>query len=140
MMTSRDIIQRQIISFAVVGTAATLTDFIIYWFLHQHLAYSVAKSCSFVASSIFVYLCNKFFTFRQKNHAYQEILRFILLYGFTLLINVGSNSYVLYLARTFFDSIWQEHTKLIVLLAFLIATGISTIINFLGQKLWVFKQ
>ena len=44
----------------------------------------------------------------------------------TLTINIFTNSFILNITD-------------LVLLSFVIATGVSTILNFIGQKWWVFK-
>ena len=56
-----------------------------------------------------------------------EIVKYCILYACSALINAGTN----HLALKVFG---------IKLLAFLIATGVSTVINFLGQKFFVFRK
>ena len=83
------------------------------------------------------YLLNKFFTFKQPVHSTAELIRFFSLYGTTLVANVFVN----YLALTLLPDFVGDFLSwsYIVILAFVMATGVSTILNFTGQKLWVFK-
>ncbi len=57
---------------------------------------------------------------------FKEILRFMVLYSATLGANVASNKYMLSMTGLIF-------------FAFLFATGVSTVLNFTGQKFWVFR-
>jgi len=127
----------QLISFIIIGLTATLFDFIIYEFLSTILPYTISKIISFIMGSILTYLLNKFFTFKQPVHSTAELIRFFSLYGTTLVANVFVN----YLALTLLPDFVGDFLSwsYIVILAFVMATGVSTILNFTGQKLWVFK-
>lgn len=129
-------LSRELSCFIVAGILATLTDFIIYWFLHFILFYSVAKTISFCIGSIVAFLLNKFFTFKKHERSTQEIIRFALLYFGTMIANVCTNDISLTVLKSIFSYLPQGS---IIILSFLAATGVSTILNFLGQKFWVFK-
>ena len=121
-------IKKQMLRFLVAGFSAVGTDLTIYYLLLNFFAHSLSKAISFLSGTIVAYLINKFWTFEQKNHSWSEIVRFTMLYCTTLFANVGVNKVVLILLpnKTFF--------------AFLCATGTSTILNFIGQKWWVFRE
>jgi len=124
-------LKKEIKRFLVAGCTAVGTDFAVYYLLLNFLTYSPAKTISFLSGSFVAYLINKFWTFEQHKKSYSEIGKFCILYTSTLIINVFSNKLVLDLGKNF------EYKTI---LAFLIATGISTILNFIGQKWWVFKN
>lgn len=120
-------ISTQLARFLVVGISAVATDFLCYFTLLTFLSHAPAKSISFVAGTVIAYFLNKYWTFAQKTYSHAELGRFIILYTSTLAANVAVNTLSL--------TIIPELT----LLAFLAATGTSTILNFIGQKWWVFK-
>ncbi|WP_418513906.1 GtrA family protein [Corallibacter sp.] len=119
-------LKKELIRFIIAGVCAVATDLIVYYILLTFLTHNISKGISFIAGTIVAYIINKFWTFEKKEKSYSEMMRFALLYGFSLSINILTNKLVL------------DFTS-IVLIAFLIATGASTIVNFFGQKLWVFK-
>jgi len=114
--------------FIVAGAAAVVTDVSVYYALLTVLSHSPAKALSFVVGTVVSYLMNKFWTFRRGGKSYTEMGRFAALYGATLGANVGMNK----LTLTLFPSK--------VFFAFLVATGTSATLNFIGQKWWVFKH
>lgn len=119
-------IKKEFFRFFVAGVSAVATDLISYYILLNFLNHNLSKGISFLLGTIVAYIINKFWTFEKKEKSYSEMLRFVILYGTTLSLNVLTNKWVL------------EYSNIIIL-AFLVATGVSTILNFLGQKFWVFK-
>ena len=100
--------------------------FLTNYILLNFLSYDVSKAISFLFGAIVAFIMNKYWTFENYEKSYKEVLQFGVLYGISLTANVVANKLVL------------EYTSLI-LLAFLVATGISMTLNFLGQKFFVFK-
>ena len=90
---------------------------------------ALAKICSFILGSIVAYVLNKNFTFQAKDQPWTTILPFVALYSSTLIANAAVNSWVLDLV--------PGRPKLI---AFAAATLTSTVLNFLGQRFWVFRS
>lgn len=122
--------------FIIAGIFATITDFIVYTTLHSYMLYSYAKTFSFLSGSLVAYLLNKFITFKSLKRSISEMIRFVILYLSTLVANVTINSFCIYI-------ITNKATHLIshpLIFAFLFATSVSTILNFLGQKFFVFKK
>lgn len=118
--------RREISCFIVAGCAAVATDLCVYHLLFTALSYELSKGISYVSGTLVAYILNKLWTFRQPKHSWREVFAFVVLYAITFTLNVGVNQFtLLYLP-------WFG--------AFLCATGVSTIANFLGQKLWVFKR
>ncbi len=126
-------IKRELGIFLVVGTLTVLIDYLTYRTLvwTQWLTVDVAKGIGFIVGTIFAYFANKFWTFGHKRHASGSVWRFGLLYATTLLTNVVVNALSL---NTLATLSWA------VQFAFLIATGISAIMNFVGMKLYVFNR
>ena len=120
--------KRQLSRFIIVGCAAVATDFIFYFFLISSITHTPAKTISFIAGTIVAYIFNKYWTFKRPKRSHAEIFQFFILYTITLGVNVGVNTAILYL--------FPKYT----LIAFFFATGTSTVLNFIGQKWWVFKN
>ncbi len=120
-------LKQQINRFVVVGCIAVITDFICYYFLLTIFPPTIAKTISFITGTILAYTFNKYWTFEKPNKSHTEMLKFFILYAITLSANVGVNTLTLHLFPQY------------LILAFLCATGTSTVLNFIGQKWWVFK-
>ena len=116
----------ELLRFLVAGFSAVGTDLIIYYLLLNSFNSDVAKAVSFLSGTVVAFIINKYWTFEKHDNSYTEILKFSILYTLTLGVNIMSNKTIL------------EITD-IVLLAFIVATGISTVLNFVGQKWWGFK-
>ncbi|WP_373429940.1 GtrA family protein [Paenibacillus sp. GD4] len=119
---------KQLIRFITTGTLAVTTDSICYYLLSALLSISLAKSISFLLGTCVAYIFNKFWTFEKKHFSSKELFKFLLLYSLTLGANVITNKSVLFILEEQF------------IFAFFIATGVSTVLNFIGQKWWVFRS
>ena len=87
---------------------------------------TIAKTLSFICGSIVGFIINKYWTFKSPKFQIKEILKYTVLYILTAFINSQVNKYTLLLfGNEIFD--------------FLCATGVSTILNFLGQKFLIFR-
>lgn len=124
--------------FLVVGVLATVVDAGTYttmlwtgaaavvWATHPH---DVAKLVSFFFGTVVSYVLNKRYTFASRGTGYREPILFTVLYTITLALNVAVNHGLIQAL----GPAWAP-------VAFVAATATSTIVNFVGQKLWVFKD
>jgi len=119
-------LKKEVKRFLVAGFSAVGTDLITYYMILNFLHHDIAKAVSFLLGTIVAFVINKYWTFEKHEKSYKEIFQFGVLYATTLGANVLINRFVL-------------DTSEMVFLAFLIATGVSTVLNFTGQKWWVFK-
>lgn len=118
--------RKELLRFLVGGGSAVTVDFLAYKGLMPiGLGRNIAKGSSFLLGSIIGFLINKYWTFESKKFSRREFLRYILLYSCTAVINAAVNKVVIMVVS-------------VELLGFLCATGVSTILNFLGQKYFVF--
>lgn len=126
-------IKREFMVFLIVGASTALIDFITYRGLIQLQAIDVdmAKATGFVIGALFAYFANRFWTFGHKPNTVGSPFRFIVLYLSTLCANVIMNALSLKLIANKAASFQ---------LAFLLATGISASLNFLGMKFFVFRR
>ncbi|HIT56029.1 TPA: GtrA family protein [Candidatus Galligastranaerophilus intestinigallinarum] len=132
--------KKEISRFILSGILAVLTDTFVYYILSHFIDLSLAKGISFLTGTITAYLMNKYYTFEQKRKSIKEVVKFLLLYLVSLTANVGVNKTCLLILPSAFSYIsFLNNFQAVKLFSFLCATGTSTIINFSGQKFWVFK-
>lgn len=124
-------ITKELRIFLVVGSLTVLLDYLVYragvWVAVPTV--HLAKAIGFVAGTIFAYLANRYWTFGNGNHATGSMWRFAALYAATLLLNTGVNGLALLVLGQLPGA---------VQLAFLLATGLSATLNFIGMKYFVF--
>jgi putative flippase GtrA len=125
-------IKRELAIFLIVGVSTVLVDFISYRGLigFQVMEVDMAKAISFLVGAIFAYFANRFWTFGHNPHVPGSVWRFSALHASTLGANVLINALALKLLADM---------AIAIQLAFLLATGVSACLNFLGMKLFVFK-
>jgi putative flippase GtrA len=83
------------------------------------------------------YTLNKLWTWKKKDRSKKRLIKFGVLYGFSLLLNVFTNSTLLYMLHEYKDLLNLPYKYFI---AFVGATGVSAVFNFIGQKFWVFHH
>jgi putative flippase GtrA len=98
--------------------------------LMQLLNVDMAKAVGFLAGTVFAYFANRFWTFGHKTALAGSAWRFAVLYTATLALNVYINALAL-------DKL--ADLSVAVQISFLLATGVSATLNFLGMKLFVFR-
>jgi putative flippase GtrA len=120
----------------VAGLTAVATDLTAYHFLLPVIGPSCGKAVSFIAATCVSYLLNKYWTFKANQLCLREASRFGTLYGSSLVINVVVNKIAI-LSYPYLPPPINEH---VYGLAWLSATGFSTVYNYVGQRFWVFKS
>jgi putative flippase GtrA len=122
--------KRQIVRFLVVGLVSVAVDLACYMFLGTILffATSVAKGISYLAGMAVGFVGNKYWTFGSTRRSASEPVTYVVLYIVTLAVNIGVNSAVLGMTGG-----WTVP-------AFLLATGVTTVLNFLGMRLVTFRD
>ena len=119
---------KYVLRFLVGGGTAVVVDFCIYRLL---LLFSwnmdIAKMISFICGAGVGFIINKFWTFERKQFVIKEVLKYVALYTCTGVINAIVNRCTLSIIN-------------IQIIGFLVATGVSTVLNFLGQKYVVFER
>lgn len=121
---------RQSLRFLLVGGTTVLLDLAVYGsLLWSGIAVSPAKAAGFVAGTLFAYVANWLFTFGGAAGGGRTMMRFAAVYTVNLGVNVAANALVLLVLGT---------SRAALIAAFLVATGLSATLNFLGMKHWVF--
>jgi len=134
---------KQIKRYIMIGACTVLVDYLSYLtLLHFGITISVSKACSFLCGASFAFTFHKLFTFESKQFCHKELVKFSTLYFTTLMVNIFSNSLgLLILGWLMGFSLFSFLTPQInITLSFIGATGLTIILNFLGQKFWVFKK
>src|SRR5215471_16694432 len=125
--------RRQLSRFLVVGVASVATDLAVYRLLVSMagLPLDVAKGLSYWAGVVVGFFGNKWWTFRSSRRSWAEPFSYAALYAVTMLVNIACNRGVL----AALGSNWVAMP-----IAFLFATGVTTVLNFLGMRLFTFRK
>jgi putative flippase GtrA len=120
----------QIWRFVLTGGLAAVVDFGLYVaLLAAGLHVNLAKTLSFIAGTTTAYLINRRWTF-QAPPSKKRFVAVVVLYAVTYAVQIGIN-YFFYME--FEDQPWR------VPVAFVIAQGTATVINFIVQRLVIFR-
>jgi putative flippase GtrA len=121
----------QAVRFVLFGVLSAGVDFGIYeLLLSMGLLADVAKAISFICGTVTAYLLNRRWTFNSAGGT-APALRFATLYTVTFFVNVGVNALFLHLLAA---HSWH------VPIAWVIAQGTATVINFVLLRTVVFRQ
>jgi putative flippase GtrA len=119
---------KQFLYYSFFGLICLSIDLLVYLFLTQTLGLlkSNSKIISFLLASTCSFILNRKFTFEVKRFKIKQPINFLIIYSISLFFNS--------LTHDFFQDQFDG------LLPFAIATSISVLINFTGQKFWVFLK
>ena len=118
--------------FVAVGVLCALVDFGIYHLLlGLGLWVHAAKAVSFICGTTTAYLLNRRFTFNSVGGT-ARLAGFMVLYGTTFALNVGTNALML--------AVLPAAMPLRVSLAWVIAQGTATLVNFVLLRTVVFRR
>lgn len=119
--------------FLAVGMITVCLDWGIYLALTNFFGVGavLSKSLSFIIGSIFAFIANGRLVF-QSDLTPVNFLKHLVLYTFSLLANT--------LFFAFWESNFSFDSTIILGAALLTATSVSTGINYMGLRFWVFKN
>lgn len=124
-------IKKKLKFFLIVGGMTVVVDLMVYkGLVVVGLSVINAKATGFLVGTFFAYVVNRFWTFGNRSQRTGSWISFSALYAFTLFINTYINDCMLDLTTDFDYS---------ASIAFLVATGASATLNFLGINYFIFK-
>lgn len=124
---------KQIRRFLVIGVLSVLVDLTVYLILTRlGLMTHLAKGISYLSGMVVGFIGNKFWTFESARRSAAEPITYLLLYAITLAVNVAVNAVVLAMFVGILPPSWNKGW------AFLVATGVTTVLNFLGMRFVTF--
>ena len=126
---------RHVGRFIVVGVLSVGTDAAVYLtMVSGGLPRDVSKGIGYVAGMAIGFFLNKTWTFGSRRAARSEALAYVFLYAVTLGVNIGLNRLVLAMGME------RMMPVVLAIFAFLVATGTTTVLNFLAMRFIVFRR
>ncbi len=123
-------LRTQLARFVLTGGLAAVVDYGSYQaMLATGLWIHLAKALAFILGTLTAYLINRRWTFRAVGGGAQ-FASVMALYGITFAVQVGCNAVMLALLA---ESPWR------ITLAFVVAQGTATTINFIVQRTVIFR-
>jgi putative flippase GtrA len=120
--------KKELSIYIIIGIGSVIIDYCVYMVLSQFVPVVYAKTISYIMGMCFGFFCNRAITFKSNNSLAKDAIGFLFVYTISLFLNVIVNSVTLI--------IFPEQK----IIAFLIATVVSVITNYLGQKFFVYKK
>ncbi|MFF3568180.1 GtrA family protein [Nocardia jiangxiensis] len=131
----------QIIRFILTGVLSAVVDFGLYLVLWKVAGFDrdIAKACSFIVGTTTAYLINRRWTFKAEPSR-ARFIAVVVLYAITFAAQVGINALLNTTLPAMKLNIAGHQVALAVLVAFVVAQGVATVINFVVQRAVIFKM
>lgn len=118
--------------FAVTGGLTVVLDAVVYASLIRlGVQIDGSKALGLIAATIFAYVVNRFWAFNDAKAGSARIVSFLSLYAAAIVLNVVVNSLSLHV-------LGQSSWALIV--SWFLATGSSSVFNYVGMRYFVFRR
>ena len=122
--------------FALVGAANTLVGAGVMFALYNlaHCSYWLSSAANYIVGSVLSYFLNKYFTFKSKGKSPHEVLLFALNIAVCYLAAYGAAKPMM--LRLLADASPNLRDNV----AMLVGMVLFTLLNYIGQKLLVFRN
>lgn len=131
----RELFDVKLLKFLIVGVINTIvgagTMFILYNLIHVN--YWISSISNYVIGGICSYLLNKFFTFKNHEKSLSQFLQFVVLLIICYLIAYIGAKYLIYFIFSNKPIQFKDN------IAMLTGEVLYTVLNYIGQRLVVFK-
>ena len=124
------------LKFILVGVINTLIGTVVMFYCFNILAWSywISSALNYIVGSIVSYLLNKRYTFQQKGHDWNTILKFIVNITICYVLAYGfAKPFVTWLLSGLSTNV-QGNIALLVGMVLFVA------FNYIGQRFWAFSQ
>lgn len=124
------------IKFLIVGVINTIVGTGVMFILYNIFAvsYWISSASNYVVGSIVSYFLNKYFTFQSKEKSWKQIGRFVLNITICYLLAYGMAKPMVSLVLSDFSEKIQGNVSM------LFGMGFFVVLNYLGQRMFVFKK
>ena len=130
-----------LVRFAMVGVLNTIvgpgTMVLLYNCIpwgNPDVGYWIASACNYLVGGICSYFLNKYFTFRSKERSGRQVLAFVLEQGVCYLLAYGMAKPLVLWAMSGMEQKLRDNA------AMLVGMCLFVLLNYFGQKLFVFKD
>lgn len=124
------------VKFLIVGVINTIvgTGVMFVFYNVFSLSYWISSASNYVVGSIVSYFLNKYFTFQSKERSWKQIGKFVLNITVCYLLAYGMAKPLVSFILSGFNEKIQGNVSM------LFGMGFFVVLNYLGQRLFVFKK
>jgi len=140
------LIDKTTFKFLLVGVINTLVGTGVMFLFYNlfHFGYWFSSASNYVVGSIVSYLLNKYYTFQSKTNSLKSLVKFVINISVCYLVAYGAAKPLVYFvcdilrenvnAFSFLNDKWCDN------LAMVAGMGIFVVLNYIGQRFFVFKE
>lgn len=131
---------RQLFKFGLVGILNTVVGTMVMFFAFNvlNMGYWFSSAMNYIVGSILSYFLNKYFTFGSKKRSKKEVIRFLVNIALCYLLAYGLAQPIVKKLIVAMDISLKE--RILEQVAMIFGMCFFVVLNFLGQKLFVFKD
>lgn len=136
MKNIKIIVDCSIVKFLIVGIVNTLLGFACMMFLYTllDLGYWISTALTYLLGNILSFILNRSLTFNYSNNSYKIKIKFTVNVVICYLVAYGFSYYVV---KPYILSCFTKEYVLKFIMV--ISIGFYTILNYAGQRFWVFR-
>lgn len=130
------LIDKTTIKFLMVGVINTLVGTSVMFLSYNliGLSYWISSAANYVVGSIVSYFLNKYFTFQNKDRSVQTVLKFVANISICYLLAYGIAKPLVYAILNGWPQKVQDNG------AMLVGMGLFVVLNYCGQRFFVFRK